>query len=226
MKHRECIETIYNRLYLHNLRQLLDRLAFEWRHPAGIRENPKTVPWDWNPYLCRNRDNKAGLARSILEIGTYWPFVITDNGSISEGCHRIHSIKLLDTMGEWPPDRKILTITFPDKFSMIRSGWHRPEKKIDLAPLSFEAVPMYCTRIKNEMKYLHDEMTPSAEIMDQICPMYQLYADNYLKMMDIYVTLPIYLLYELYFYDKIGDLVKPNPVINDEAAFYRWYFGT
>jgi hypothetical protein len=226
MKHRECIEIVYNYYYLHNLRQVLDKLAFEWCHPATIRENPKTVPWAWDPYLRQNRDNKVGLARNILEIGTYWPFVITDNGSISEGCHRIHSIKLLDTMGEWPPDRKILSITFPDKFSLIRSDWQRPEKKIDMTPFSFEAVPMYCTSIKNEVKYLHKEMTPETVIMDQICPLYKLLAGNYIKMMDIYVTLPIYLRYELYFYNKIGDIIKPNPIINDEATFYRWYFNS
>jgi hypothetical protein len=143
MTHHEFVRWAYFDLYLeNNLRALLDRLAFRWVHPRNIKENPNTVSWRYDPYLEAARDDKTRLGRSILENGTYWPLVLTDGGYVSEGCHRVHSARLLDERGEWPRERRLLSIIYPEELTRAYQKWDRDAVAPEIARYCFEEVSL------------------------------------------------------------------------------------
>lgn len=75
-----------------------------------------------DPYLKDMHDDKLKLARSILEIGTWYPFVVApmtkdnDDLFVFEGNHRIISLKLLAMTGEISDDFKVLCLVLPTDY--------------------------------------------------------------------------------------------------------------
>lgn len=221
--HRETVEYVYKSLYLSNLKTMLQRLSFQWLHPHEINENPNTIPWEHDPFLEQAKSRKIELALSIIKIGTYWPLVVTDGFFISEGCHRVQSTKMAVEEGVWPKNRRLFSIIYPENLSLQRQNW-RNLPAHELSTYSFQPLKMYITDKMNTISYLKEELTAKSKIYDDDrVSFYEIEVDNYFKMMDAYVTLPIFLRYGLFEYQQ-KDPINPLNIVNDEKAFFQWYF--
>jgi hypothetical protein len=71
---------------------------------------------------------------------------------------------------------------------------------------------------------LKNDLRPDRLVTDEFAPIYRVPVDNYFKLRDAYVTLPVFLRYELFAYEDTDRPVRPARVLNDEKAFYNWYF--
>lgn len=103
---KEIIDMLYD-AYMLNVQSMIKtgRFKIEMR---SIKDIPGKLISDWNTlsdkYLVDTSYDRKSLGRSILENGTYWPFItrIDDNGTetMIEGIHRFTSLMELITDGD------------------------------------------------------------------------------------------------------------------------------
>lgn len=115
----------YYDLYLYNIHTLINTYGYtyEWLD-VGEEDfyNPTGLPYDEpdpdNDFLVEFANDKTGLAKDILEKGTFFPFFYYEKDGkkmITQGKHRIYSLKCLAQ--EQPLPRKFLFIKHPHNYT-------------------------------------------------------------------------------------------------------------
>lgn len=179
-----------------------------------------------DPYLKDMHDDKLKLGRSILEIGTWYPFVVApmtkddDKLYVFEGNHRIISLKLLAMTGEISEDFKVMCLVLPTDYYTFKEETNY----ITLpSPVKYRYIleDVYGCDILANQELLNktlDKVKSDGEILIND---YTVEAVG-TKMSDIIGVVhayPLFLRDLIYLHDS---KVLPSPIINNEEKFKEW----
>lgn len=195
-----------------------------------------TVPWvnKSDLYLREYADNKVGLALDILENGTYWPLVVCsgENGKIylTEGFHRVESIKLAIEQGLWTKDTRMLAIYLPSIDLYDYRGNKNVLNKFKLKyPIK---IPVFTSGPKTPFRffYLFEKFGDKAvDLVDKLMDIkgvsrLEITTDSWWILFKTYQLYTTELRDMFYRYkEKNKEIIKPNLIINDYDEWYEWY---
>ena len=179
-----------------------------------------------DPFLHDAHDDKLKLGRSIMEIGTWYPFVVApmskdDNKLyVFEGNHRIVSLKLLAMSGEISEDFKVMCLRLPLNFKTYKLVC----KDIVLpSPVKYRYIleDMYGCDLLVSDELLKKTLNAIKEDGEVMVNDYTVEATTTLMsdILGVVHAYPIFLRDLIYLHDS---KVKPSPIINNEEVFKKW----
>lgn len=182
--------------------------------------------FDKDPYLKDTYDDKLKLGRSIMKIGTYYPFIVApmskDNDElyVFEGNHRIMSLKLLAMEGEIDEDYKVMCLVLPTDFYTWQETYQN--KKLD--------IPVKYRYILDDVYGL--DIFTNKELMDKVLKQIdrnnEKLLDNYTvestatRISQIFRSIHTYPLFLRDLIYVSNNQVCPSEVINNENKFKEW----
>lgn len=139
---REDLELFYSK-YIENIKGC--PFPTIYLHPSHINIKPaKNRRWeriaDRDGYIDKYKDDKVLLAKDILDRGNFFPiWVYKEDGKyyVSEGYHRIESIKIAAELGIWK-DQKLFCIVIDKSFDINNTSRLRSER-IEVLELNIPA---------------------------------------------------------------------------------------
>lgn len=214
-----------------NLRNMLDSGLFEARfvpiREMQLQENmisrgQKAMTFD--PYLQTYGSDRLKLARSILEIGTYWPTVAcVRNGKyvVYEGTHRITSLKLFAMLGEIDDSFELLCLIpksnrYFGQNDAAMGQFHLPCKyRYVIDDVWGHNLYTNETYRKNVIRFIEDH---GGKMVDEYTA--EVETSNIDNLIEWFLFQPMFIRDLIFIYCK--DL-KPSKIINNKEAFERWY---
>lgn len=231
---KEQVYKMYNEDYINfNLKNaiLYGGLKAEFIPIKDLNIRPHITKKTWkyfvsDPYLADASDDKLKLGRSIVEMGTWWPFLVSpvdyssDSLYVCEGNHRIISLKLLAMYGEIPEDFKVFCIHIPSNYEAYKN-----EKMFDKLenPVSIRCIleNVYGCEVIHSNDILQKVLQKIQKNGDKMINPYTIETKvNIMKdLMFGLHSYPLFLRDLIYMFDN---QIKPNEIINNENAFKRW----
>lgn len=236
-KREYCLDQVcrmYNEDYIDvNLKNLIKTgvLTAEFIPIKDLNVLPSISQKTWryfikDPFLRDSHDDKLKLGRSVVEIGTWWPFVVAPMHEgesdlyVFEGNHRIISLKLLAMIGEISEDFKVFCLRVPYNFHNYKVLCNdivlqNPVKYryiledvygCDLL-VDKELHTKTINKIHADGETMVNEYTVEAE------------SNKFVDIMGVVHAYPIFLRDLIYLHDS---KVKPSDVINNEEVFKEW----
>lgn len=203
---------IFYEAYLYNLR--LNPNEMIWLNPKEIEDKPVTQ-WSviGDQYLKNN--SSIDLAQDIMENGTYWPLFVKREGGrilLSDGIHRLNSIKRAQKEGIWPKDKKVLA------FVRTNEKYEKAIKYKIPSPLALDH-----KLLGFFYRYYKAILLDSTSYTDKsrlLCYREDRMGDAPLVIMALLMRNAIYE------YNKYGlNKFQGAEVINNEEAFHKWRNG-
>lgn len=230
----EQVYEMYNEDYINfNLRNAILNGILEARFipikDLNIRPRITQRTWKYfvnDPYLKDMHDDKLKLGRSILEIGTWYPFVVApmtkddDKLYVFEGNHRIISLKLLAMIGEISEDFKVMCLVLPTDYFTFK-------EKTNYTVLPFPVKYRYILEDVYGCDILVNQELLN-KTLDKVKSDGEIFINDYTveavgtKMSDIIGVVhayPLFLRDLIYLHDS---KVLPSPIINNEEKFKEW----
>lgn len=230
----EQVSKIYNEDYIgFNLKNLLLSGIIKGKFISikdlYIRPEVMQFPWGTykeDPYIIEAKDDKLMIARSIVKIGTFHPFLVSPIGCntsklyVFEGNHRIISLKLLAMFGEISDDFKVFCL-IPNTRRYY--GENDLDYSIFNLPVKFKYIidDVFGNDILTIKEYENN-------IINYIKMQNWKFVNDYIVEAETYnidfliewlICYPRYLRDLIFTYNK--DLL-PSKIINDESEFNRW----
>lgn len=230
----EQVQDMYYNDYINfNLRNAIENNILEARFipikDLNIRPRITQRTWKYfvnDPYLKDMHDDKLKLGRSILEIGTWYPFVVApmtkddDKLYVFEGNHRIISLKLLAMIGEISEDFKVMCLVLPTDYFTFK-------EKTNYTVLPFPVKYRYILEDVYGCDILVNQELLN-KTLDKVKSDGEIFINDYTveavgtKMSDIIGVVhayPLFLRDLIYLHDS---KVLPSPIINNEEKFKEW----
>lgn len=230
----EQVKEMYYEDYINfNLRNTILNGVLEARFipikDLNIRPRITQRTWKYfvnDPYLKDIHDDKLKLGRSILEMGTWYPFVVApmtkddDKLYVFEGNHRIISLKLLAMTGEISEDFKVMCLVLPTDYYTFKEETNY----ITLpSPVKYRYIleDVYGCDILADNVLLSKALNKIRESNEKLINDYTVEATG-TKMSDIISVVhayPLFLRDLIYLHDS---KVLPSKIINNEEEFKKW----
>lgn len=233
----EQVYEMYNEDYINfNLRNAIlgGVLKAEFIPIKDLNIRPRITQRTWkyfvnDPYLKEMSDDKLKLGRSIIEMGTWYPFVVApmtkdDNTLyVFEGNHRIISLKLLAMNGEISEDFKVLCLVLPTDYYTFKEETNFTTLP---SPVKYRYIleDVYGCDILADEQLLQKTLKQIEDSGEVLINDYTIEASG-TKMADIIGVVhayPLFLRDLIYLHDS---KVLPSPIINDENKFKEWLNG-
>lgn len=230
----EQVQDMYYNDYINfNLRNAIENNILEAKFipikELNIRPRITQRTWKYfvnDPYLKDMHDDKLKLGRSILDIGTWYPFVVApmikddDKLYVFEGNHRIISLKLLAMIGEISEDFKVMCLVLPTDYYTFKEETNHI---ILPHPIKYRYIleDVYGCDILADEILLNKVLGKIAKDNEKLVNDYTVEATGKI-MSDIISVIhayPLFLRDLIYLHDS---KVLPSPIINDEKKFKEW----
>ena len=232
MTYADCVRNIYYDLYINNnLKNTFKNIEIKWIDPNDIINNENIVSDENNSYL-ENGNYSKKLTLDILHNGIYWPYVVSKNNYIYEGCHRIKSIKEnYDVI--WPKGKKVCCIVEEDALKKVRKYLNNNSNEsipldnniktyFDKLNLN-KPVDMWICEDKMYWNYLKEKIKESKDIYDTPLGKFHLIEiNNKAHLLDCLIYMSIKLREDLFLYHNKNNMIYTCDELNDEFAFYKW----
>lgn len=230
----EQVNEMYNEDYINfNLKNaiLYGGMKAEFIPIKDLNIRPHITKKTWkyfvsDPYLAESSDDKLKLGRSILKMGTWWPFLVSPVDSTSdrlyvcEGNHRIISLKLLAMYGEITDNYKVFCIHIPSNYEAYKN-----EKMFDKLknPVIIRCIleNVYGCEVIHNNDILQKVLQKIKDNGDKLINPYTIETEVTI-MKDLMFGLHSYPLFLRDLFYIFNNSIKPSKIINNEETFKRW----
>lgn len=230
----EQVKEMYYEDYINfNLRNAILNGVLEARFipikDLNIRPRITQRTWKYfvnDPYLKDMHDDKLKLGRSILEIGTWYPFVVApmtkdDNKLyVFEGNHRIISLKLLAMTGEISEDFKVMCLVLPTDYYTFKEETNYNTLS---SPIKYRYIleDVYGCDILVDNILLNKTLAKIKQNNEVLINPYTVEATGtkVYDIMNVVHAYPLFLRDLIYLHDS---KVLPSKIINNEEEFKKW----
>ena len=230
----EQVYYMYNEDYINvNLKNIIKSgvLKAEFISIKDLKIRPRISHRAWkyfdkDPYLRDIYDDKLKLGKSIVEIGTYYPFIVApmtqddDSLYVFEGNHRIMSLKLLSMEGVLDDNFKVLCLILPTDFYTFQQTYQYKQLSSpvqyryvmdDIYGLDIFKNDDLMQKTLNQIKSNNEVLLDNYTVESVATHVYQIFRSIH--------TYPLFLRDLIYCHNN---KILPSPVINDENEFKEW----